>query len=308
MLYEYAVEPKAIASSWQTFRYVIEKFGFDKGRLISEFPRKAWFTEVYAAASVLAATDKARLEILLNQAKGTKVVRMGRPYNRDAGDWMVNALIEHKRLPFRAIVASQNGGNNPDVLLADDMNESYPAMAIVNNVAVPRDATSITFALSGFIEHGSRVLFVDPYFDFFDARYKSVLNRCLRVAKEKNPDVVCEIHYRHHERNVEPSHIELSAAGVFPGVIPTGMKIRVFCWREKKGGADFHARYLLTDKGGIGIEAGFAAEGSHQTVDMYLLGLDLCKEKLGTYTYPADSYELVGPVLLVDANGQVSRI
>jgi hypothetical protein len=40
MFYEYAIEPRAIGSSWATFRYIIEKFGFDKGRLISEFPRR----------------------------------------------------------------------------------------------------------------------------------------------------------------------------------------------------------------------------------------------------------------------------
>ena len=41
MLFEYAVEPQAIGSNWQNFRYLIEKFGFDRGRLISQFP-KAW--------------------------------------------------------------------------------------------------------------------------------------------------------------------------------------------------------------------------------------------------------------------------
>ena len=45
MLQEYAVEPAAIGSDWQTFRYLIEKFGFDQGRLISQFP-KHWFREV----------------------------------------------------------------------------------------------------------------------------------------------------------------------------------------------------------------------------------------------------------------------
>lgn len=40
MLFEYAVEPQAIGSSWQTFLYLIEKFGFDRGRLISRLPGK----------------------------------------------------------------------------------------------------------------------------------------------------------------------------------------------------------------------------------------------------------------------------
>jgi hypothetical protein len=35
MFYEYAIDPRAVGSSWATFRYIIEKFGFDQGRLIS---------------------------------------------------------------------------------------------------------------------------------------------------------------------------------------------------------------------------------------------------------------------------------
>lgn len=40
-------------------------------------------------------------------------------------------------------------------------------------------------ALSGFLEHGSRILFVDPFFNTFNQRYKSSLTGCLRIAKKK---------------------------------------------------------------------------------------------------------------------------
>lgn len=308
MLYEYAVEPKAIGSSWQTFRYVIEKFGFDKGRLIAEFPKKAWYREVYDAAHEFSPTQKARLQILLTEAKGTKVIRTNRIYNRDAGDWLVNALTQHKRLPFRAIVASENSTGNGDILISDDMDEQYPLMVVAGNIAVSRDATSIASALSGFLEFGSRVLFVDPFFNPFNQRYKNTLKECLRLVKDKNASAVCEIHYRHHEKNVEPADIEKSAASVFKGVIPSGMAVRIYCWRQKDGGADFHARYLLTEKGGIGVDAGFSAEGSHETTDMHILGLGFCKTKLATFTRAADVYELIGPVLSVDANGTVIHV
>ena len=44
MLYEFAVEPSCL-DSWQTFRYLIEKFGVSHGRLISRFP-KDWIRKV----------------------------------------------------------------------------------------------------------------------------------------------------------------------------------------------------------------------------------------------------------------------
>jgi hypothetical protein len=55
-------------------------------------------------------------------------------------------------------------------------------------------------------------------------------------------------------------------------MIPDGLKVTIFCWRQKTGGADFHARYLITDKGGIAVDAGFGADGAHQTTDKGIEG------------------------------------
>lgn len=308
MLYEYAVEPKAIGSSWETFRYLIEKFGFDKGRLIAEFPRRAWFSEVYEASHEFSPTQRTRLEILLNKAKDTKVVRTGRPYHRDEGDWLHNALREHRRLPFAAIIARDNTNAEANVLTTDDMDEQHPLLTVASSRAVSRDPASIASALSGFLEHGSRILFVDPFFNPFNQRYKSSLSECMRIVKNKNPAAECEIHYRYHESNMMPADIARSAANAFLGVVPEGMTVKIFCWRQKESGADFHARYLLTDKGGIGVDAGFSAEGNHETTDMHLLALEFCKEKLAAFTRPTDIFELIGPVLSIDENAHVDEI
>jgi hypothetical protein len=118
MLFEYAVEPRAIGSSWATFRYVIEKFGFDKGRLISEFPKR-WFREVYDATAGFPPVQKKRVEEALNQARKNKVVRNYRPYDQEAGNWLDNALTENRRLPFHAIIAHENPHGDEVVLPTD---------------------------------------------------------------------------------------------------------------------------------------------------------------------------------------------
>ena len=53
------------------------------------------------------------------------------------------------------------------------------------------------------------------------------------------------------------------------------MTVTIYRWRQKPGGADFHARYLLTDRGGIRVDAGFSAEGASQTTDMTLMDFAL---------------------------------
>jgi hypothetical protein len=304
--HEYAVEPKVIGSNWQNFRYILEKFGFDKGRLIAEFPRQVWFREVYNAASGFPPTQRARLEILLKQARGTKVIRTGRPYNQNL-DWLSNALTEHQRLPFQAIIAQENGGGSEAVLLGEELDEQHPRMVVANPISVPRDAPSIASALSALLEHGSRVLVVDPFFDPFNGRYKSALRACLLAVKAGNPQTVCEIHYRYHVKASSPTDIERAAWHLFPGLIPDGMSIKIFCWKEKDGGADFHARYLLTEKGGIAVDAGFSAEGAHQMTDMHRMDAASCIERAAAFDKAATVYELIGNVLLISAAGQVTH-
>ena len=307
MFYEYAIEPRALGSSWATFRYIIEKFGFDQGRLISQFP-KHWFREVYAATDGVSPVQKKRIEEALNQARKNKVIRSGRPYNPAAGDWLYNALTEHRRLPFRGIIAKDNPGNDPSVLLADVLSDGEPLMTVSHDCAVRRDAASLSAAMKVILCFSSRIVFVDPFYDPFDGRYKNTFRACLNIIRSQNPQAACEIHYRYHENKPNNCELEREAVRLFEEVIPTGMKVAIFCWREKAGGEDFHARYLLTERGGIRVDAGFSAEGNHQTTDMQLMSYNLSQEKLKLFAREATCYELVEPIIRVTGDGQVERL
>lgn len=111
MLFEYAVEPQAIGSSWQTFLYLIEKFGFDRGRLISRLPGK-WEKKVIQAAKEAGVPD-IRMASIIERLRNAKlaVVDLNRPYDSEKS-WIENALTEHGRAPFHAIIARQNLGGN----------------------------------------------------------------------------------------------------------------------------------------------------------------------------------------------------
>lgn len=307
MLYEYAVEPRAIGSDWVTFRYVIEKFGFDKGRLISQFPKK-WFREVYDATASLPPLQKKRIEEALNQARKYKVVRSGRPYDWDAGDWLHNALTEHGQSAFRAIIAMENPNGDEIVLTTDDLDELNPLMVVPHDSAIPRGAPSLAAAMKEMLRFGSHILFVDPFFDPFNTRYKNTFRECLKIVEAENSGAVCEIHYRHHNNKPGQDVLEREAVNLFGTVIPEGMEINIYCWRQKQGGADFHARYLLTDKGGIGVDAGFSAEGDHQTTDMHLMSYELSQEKVRALARGATVYELVEPVLNITSDGHVKHV
>src|SRR5262249_11776331 len=213
-----------------------------------------------------------------------------RPYDANAGNWLHNALSEHKRSPFRAIIAMQNLNGDAIVLAIDDLDELHPLMAVPRDRAVARDAVSIAGALKELLHFGNNILFVDPFFDPYSPKYKSTLRECLRIVKDLNLGAVVEIHYRYHDNKPSPADLEREAANLFRGIIPAHMTVTVYCWREKEDGADFHARYLLTEKGGVGIDAGFSAEGGHQTTDMHLMSFELSQEKIRVFARAATDY------------------
>ncbi len=308
MLFEYAVEPQAIGSSWQNFRYLIEKFGFDRGRLISQFP-KAWFKEVYAASAAMKPRERARFEIALHQAKQSKVIRSGRPYDPALGSWLENAVAQHAVAPFHAIIAEENPAAIAGVVAVDDADELHPLMVSAHTWEVERLGASLAVSMRPLLAAAKTVLFVDRFFDISKAQYQDTLGACLDVIHGSGvPGVRCEIHFCDHGKRPPPELVERDAHKWIRGVLPAGMSLTLFSWKERAGGADFHARYLLTDVGGINIEAGFSAEGAHQKVQLGLLSLDLAQTRFNALERNSAVYDLVGPVLEVWSDGSVHRI
>ena len=91
-------------------------------------------------------------------------------------------------------------------------------------------------------------------------------------------------------------------------MIPEGMSIVLYAWSEKDGGEDFHARNLITDVGGVSVEAGFSAEGSHQSVQIGLLASEFTQRQLLVFARASTVYELAHSVLEISADGTTKRI
>jgi hypothetical protein len=295
-----------MGSSWERFRYLIEKFGFDRGRLISQFP-KTWFRLVYEAADGLGPVEKKRIEEALNLAKRNKVIRTGRPYD-GTKPWLENALVQHATSPFQAIIALENPAAHVAVIPVDLVDERQPLMAVPHDWRVARDAPALAAALRLMLQSSNVVAFVDPYYDPFNPRYQSTLRECLRIVHAANPGTICEIHHVDGERTPSTEAIEREATRQFSAVIPNGMTVTLYRWREKVGGEDFHARYLLTDRGGVRIDAGFSAEGAHQTTDFTLMDFSLSQQRRDDLHREAVVFELVEPVLQIAANGYVEHV
>jgi hypothetical protein len=307
MLYEYAVEPCAIASNWQTCRYLSEKFGFDRARLLSLYPKK-WLTLAIEAAEGLPDVEKKTVTERLIKLKRDASIKSGRNYDPALNDWLRNAILQQTVAPFRAIVASSNPSAHAFVLKADEIEEASPLMAAPHDFEVKRVAKDIAAAMSLFLASANTILFVDAYYDPFNAKYQNTMRECLKIVHAENQQAVCEVHHLDHARCPPAAAIEREARNKFGGVIPDGMTITIYRWRQKQGGEDFHARYLLTDRGGIRVDAGFSAEGGSENTDMSLMDIALSQVKRSALDRAATVYELVEPVLRIEPTGRVEHI
>ena len=308
MLYEYAVEPAAISSDWKTCLYLAEKFGFDRGRLLSLFPKK-WLPLAFEGARHLSDIEKARVVEKLTKLKRVSSIRSGRNYDPAIGDWLQNALAQQQGDdPFHAIIATTNPTSSTSVVLVGEVDEANPLIAVPHDAAIAREALELVAAMRLLLRSADTVLFVDAYYDPFNARYQDTLRACLKVVHEGNPSAACEIHHLDYGKCPPVEVIEREAKQKFAKVIPDGMAVSIFRWRERQNGEDFHARFVLTDKGGIGIDAGLSAEGNHQTTIMHLMSCGLVGQRVQALARAATVYELVEPILRIDAHGKVDRL
>ena len=149
---------------------------------------------------------------------------------------------------------------------------------------VERVGAALANAIAPLLISAKEVLFVDRFFNIEDARYKETLIALLHmIAANRLNSARCEIHSGEHDSRPPVQLVEQNAGRWLAGIIPVGMSVTLFGWKEKVGGADLHARYLLTDRGGMNVEAGFSAEGCHQKVHLGLLDLAFCQDKIGMF-------------------------
>lgn len=307
MLYEFAVEPRAIGADWPTFRFLMSQFGFEKGKLISQFPKR-WSLEVHKAAGNWPdGPRKTRMIEMLRAAKGRQIVRFNRPYDPSIGGWLDNALAQHELNPFHAIIAEGNPSEQEAVLVAAEVDGDHPLMRSSHTRLVPRVGRDLAGAMAPMLVAARKLLFVDRYFDVQNVRYQDTLRECLEVAYSGGT-TQCEVHFCEHDRRPSMDYVARMAGGWLRGVLPSEGSVRLHAWKEKEpDGEDFHSRDLLTDVGGINVESGFSAEGGHQNVQLTLLTPDVWEAKLQLFQPEAEVYDLVEPIIEVWGDGRTER-
>jgi hypothetical protein len=281
MLHEYAVEPELVAT-WCTRasgRYFLEKFGLGFPRILSIYPRhKHWKGLVEEAWSKgNDATDRKRMVELIQRLSDVNVVRRNAFWSPDR-TWLDNAITEHQRIPFHAILARHNPRRHPTVLVAGLLDERTSLWSVPHGVVVRRAATKMACAVRDMLRMAGDIVFVDPYFSCSPDRcYVEVLSACLQACIEHRipggyPRVrILTVDDSDDDRKRSHGSFENQCRERLPSRLAVGQQVEISRLKGRTNGEQLHNRYILTELGGVSFGAGLDEKPGAAFDDLFLL-------------------------------------
>lgn len=308
MLKEFAIDPRVIASSFETCRYLFSQFGADKGRLISKFP-KSWKKIAIETANKL--PDGFKKERVIEYLSSMNndwltLIGSGRAYENPSADWLDNVKSAHILQPFQAILCELDDPQN-HFIDVKKIDENHSLFSISRTCAVKREAIDLANVATLMLKNCRKLRFIDPYFDPTRPKWRASLKEFLSLIPDIS-SVECEYHLLERDNSPSLDRLKIDLKQL-KNVIPTRGFLRIIRWKEKPGGERFHRRYLLTENAGLSYEGGLDTEDSAaQTTDVSLLDRDHHNMRWAEYDLKSVVYDLAHPVLMVDSNGDVSLL
>ncbi len=282
MLHEIAITPDVFqpeeieTGAWQiTLKSVLRSLCDDNGKLLCNLYNGEWTSAVDQTAQSLSdnsrfnwVAEHVRSVLKTLDACGRLVPRIkeGRTPPCNDIEWLQEALASHRHVPFRVVVKKAS-------TIPDDVSETTKSVCInlgellesplwtspSRSVTVEREAFRMAQAVAPLLRTCRKVLFIDPYFRPGWWRYRKPLREFLRAARRNRytsgPDSLSLLEF-HTSNKDSPVDFWDQARRHLPNNIPSGLRLRLVRWRERKSGRDFHNRYILTNHGGVAFQHG----------------------------------------------------
>lgn len=288
MIHEFAVDPEAIAN-WQNFRYVVENFGISQGRLISRFPSK-WKRLVYEACEESPPLEKARIVEKLNGIED-KLFSSGRSYDGNQ-KWVPNAVTSHLEHPFRAIITTAEQAGLTGHLDVDSLNDENETWSVPRGGAVPRTAADMADAAEKLLRCSGEIVFVDPHFGS-EARFGKPLAAMIRRACD-GERVPKRFEYHLNAKSIPGQEFSQQLERQRWHLrIPPRVKLVFVRWNQFDEGDTLHARYILTEKGGLRFEHGLDEGNPGETTDIECLATKSHADRWDQYHPGGSAFQFV---------------
>ena len=306
MLYEYAVDPAALGSSWARCRYILDQAGWDVGRLIARYPRKTWkAAALEAAKDIEGDIERARVREAIELATRYKCIKLGREVQDAAADWIDDAKLQQRVVPFQAIVADTPNDGAYSVLNIDAVSVADPLWQCPANWQVPKTGAAIASALEPLVRHSRDFKLIDPYFDVTGPRYLPTLVPLMTMAAAHGLEAV-EVHCEERDQVLDIGALTRQAPHGLQAQIPNGLSLRIYWWKAHPGGRRLHARYSVSEKGGVRIDHGFS-EQPGALEDLSLMSEDVRADVFDAFSSGSTIFNQIGDGLEI-TNGSIARI
>jgi hypothetical protein len=143
----------------------------------------------------------------------------------------------------------------------------------------------------------SEVLLIDPYFTPGKAKFMNVIKCFLQFSVQEVPLTRIEIHSEYDfENDPELSEWQELCRTALAPLIPKELKIKVIRWTEKFGGEKIHARYVLTNLGGLRYETGLDEGNTGETTDVSILDKTLFERRWDNYQRATAAFDFADEV------------
>jgi len=260
----FGIEPRAI-SNYADLRYVVEKFGFSKGLLIAPYPSK-WQKYVLDACKERGIGDieYARVVERLAQIKSDRLVKFGLAYDASRG-WIENATAQETLGQFDALLVRDDLGI-PNAYRVD----AVPEAVFEKNRErrVPRQAQALAAESVHLLRNCKWLTLVDPYFNPQQSRIKVLDALVALITSSEASQLPISIH-------IAQSKCPVHAGQFIEDAFRNGLRdycgsvsLKIYRWDDAVLEFDMHARYLLTDLGGMRYDRGFVEPPEHDKREM----------------------------------------
>lgn len=258
MIFEYAISP-GLFNSDDRIALLIASLGMDQGRLVSDYPKDQWEQYVIAIIKKYAQGDvqlKAWKECIFSLKKRATIVRRSNATWDQSKNWSENAVEEHKRAHFKAIVDEKENPGCAEVLQMGVPLVTSGLWITAGDQHVNRNAGDIIGQALSLLDLSGTIILVDRNFSI-DGRFTNVLSYLAKyVANGKKGPKVEQIKYVASDAVYQAAEFEQRCKDVLPALLAEGISVKFIIKQKSK----LHDRFIITERGaldyGVGLDEG----------------------------------------------------
>lgn len=251
MIREYAIDPAAIYRNLDSLQRFLTDFRAENGRVIAGIPR-AWKNEQRAHIRAMELSDIAKRRLLDDiDIIATTSLFSGINIPDNLNSWIEKARYTKRNLSLNAIISTTTnlatGEFNYERLIENEPSD----WNIPQTISVARTAHSLATAIENSLKIASTVIFVEPYFDPRENRFKEPL--AAFISKIENNKCNCRKIYIHTSaNNISRENLQQGLEQNITPILPEHFIVEAWLWQSAK----LHDRFVLTKNVGYAFGHG----------------------------------------------------